>query len=153
MLRLINEIRIYKQPDFDRSNPIVYRFVNNVETDESWDDLTDTCTIVLPKKATTKQRTITAGEKPLFTRGDKVDVYLGYYPKLELVFSGYINTIGINTPIELELEDEMFTLKRTLVKQYSANDITLDTLMKNVLPASVKYVAVDETIEIGRAHV
>ena len=71
-------------------NNYLFDFVNQVDINSSWDMLTDTATIIIPKKITFEGKPIVAGSNSLFKRGDKVEINLGYGNNLNKVFTGYI---------------------------------------------------------------
>ncbi|MEG2276681.1 MAG: hypothetical protein RSA53_05530 [Odoribacter sp.] len=96
--------------------------------------LTDTCTIRLPKKITWANE---AGV-PL-KRGDAVSVELGYDEELKTRFLGYIRTVGTKIPVEINCEDSMWMLKKTAVKKLSYTSVTIDKLLKDILPPEVDY--------------
>jgi len=110
-------------------------FTNEVEIKSSWAFMTDTCTIKIPRKlyfTDSNGKSFSLDDKdayanengqiPVFMRGDKVSVYLGYiYPstnnsgynkELNLEFDGYITKIDPKTPIEITCEDAMWLLKQ-----------------------------------------
>lgn len=49
--------------------------------------------------------------------GDAIKINVGYNSNNILVFSGYIKRINPKQPLELELEDEMYLLKKLLLKK------------------------------------
>ncbi len=48
--------------------------------------------IVIPRKLTFDGLPLFNGENPIFRRGDKIEVSLGYVPNITKVFSGYIKS-------------------------------------------------------------
>ncbi|MGL4908768.1 MAG: hypothetical protein ACRC3G_05500 [Bacteroidales bacterium] len=108
--------------------------VNAVEVVRSSELLTDTCTIVLPKK--TKWQ---AEENLPIKIGDGISVSLGYDDENTEVFVGYITKIGAKTPIVIECQDEMWKLKITPVvcKAYRSASIK-GVLTDQNLPYEVK---------------
>jgi hypothetical protein len=141
------------------NNQMIFDFVNRVTIETSFENLTQTAHIVLPRKITFQGKEIASGNKQdtLFHRGDKVLIQLGYYPNLTTVFKGYINRISINSPIEIDCDDEMFILKKYVVtyptKKYVQNygktgkelktpkitsdKITLADLLNNIIPNGI----------------
>lgn len=108
--------------------------VSTVEINSSWKNLTDTCTIILPKKTivkgTTKQLTEIAG------RGTPVKVELGYNDEFYTEFEGYVAYPHADIPTKLICEDKMFLLKdNNHVKSWSK--VTLPQLVKEIIPASI----------------
>jgi hypothetical protein len=86
--------------------------VHSIEIESSYENLTDTCKITIPKKLTFEGADLFNGKNPIFQRGDSIEVSIGYVPNLTTVFTGYIKNVGSNTPTVLECEDEMFLLKQ-----------------------------------------
>lgn len=95
---------------------INFNFVHSIEIESSYENLTDTCKIIIPRKLTFDGLDLFNGDNPIFRRGDKIEVSIGYVPNITKVFSGYIKNVGSNTPTVLECEDEMW-----LLKQYTVN--------------------------------
>lgn len=95
---------------------ISFNFVHSIEIESSYENLTDTCKIVIPRKLTFDGLPLFNGDNPIFRRGDKIEVSIGYVPNITKVFTGYIKNVGSNVPIVLECEDEMY-----LLKQYTVN--------------------------------
>lgn len=138
MYRLITAISITQQPTDsypDRTGSLFFDFVNQFTSSDSWRDLTNNGTLILPKNlyykdATGRMQPLHGtniniggfGMVPLFLRGDKVQVEAGYkyYNKTgrevidtEIMFTGYVTKVGSKIPIELEMEDSMWLLKQT----------------------------------------
>lgn len=160
MLRLISKITIEQvttTPEFPvRDKTFVFKFVNRVEIESSWQNLTDTCRIVLPKKVIVQdfdgndvdmvgQSIIGSNATvPLMLRGDKIRVELGYmYPtptnpevtEMNIYFDGYISRINPRIPIELECEDRMYQLKQIRVpdKAFPASFYNVQDMVQEML--------------------
>lgn len=101
-------------------------FANNIEIDHSYKNLTKTCKITLPRNmdkqiknlyllltegTLTTLNNTTIKSVPLFGRGDRILIQLGYNNEFTEVFRGYITKVSLTTPIQLECEDSMFLLK------------------------------------------
>ena len=140
MLRLISQIEIIQQPLPDwpnRSESFLFNYVNEVEINSSWKNLSDTAKIKLPRKTyfeTQNNQTTTwggdststttqlyanqqSGLPPVLARGDKVTIWLGYWSKeqgqsLPIAFEGYITGINPKIPLEIDCEDSMFILNQ-----------------------------------------
>lgn len=96
------------------NSAITFTFLKGFETSESYENLTDRCTLTVPRKFQTMEgKDLFAGSNPIFQRGDKVLIECGYYPNNREVFRGYIRSVQANIPITIELEDSMFLLKNT----------------------------------------
>lgn len=150
-----------------------FTFQKGFETRESYEDLTDTCTIVLPRKAFSMEgKEIFSGANPIFKRGDKVKIEGGYFPNVTTLFEGYIRSVNTNIPIEIECEDGMFLLKqytfnipatvpllttskagnfvkRTKVDTTTINSITIKQLLDIIIPDAIEYELLDN-INLGK---
>jgi hypothetical protein len=140
MLRLISKTTITSKKT---GKEYYFDFCEGIEINTSYETFTDTANIRFPRKLTDNGKNIFVGESALFRRGDKVKIELGYDPKLRTVFEGYITEIGSNIPIELKCEDEMFVLKNTNIKTYSKNTVSLNDLLTDILPSTVKFECLD----------
>ena len=143
MLRLVSRITITQvttTPEWPvRNETFIFNFINEVDINSSWANLTDTCKVTLPKKVIVYDQYGTAvnlvgksllGDStvnPLMLRGDKIKVELGYmYPtptnpeikELNTCFDGYITRINPRIPIVIWCEDRMYQLKQIKVKDY-----------------------------------
>lgn len=156
MLRLYSKITFTSKTTGEE---IVFDFVNEVSIETSYENLTDTAKITIPRKLNFEGKPIAVGVDSIFKRGDKVKIDLGYFPDLRTVFNGYISRVSPKTPIVLECEDEMFLLKSTIVtypKKYSlvtqgktgkklkkpkviSANITLKELLDNIIPNEIEY--------------
>jgi hypothetical protein len=113
-----------------------FDYVNEVEVNSSWENLTDTAKITLPKKLSFKNKPLANGADALFKKGDKVKIELGYAGKLletlNTVFEGYISAIKPNVPFTIECEDAMWLLKQSTVtkswKSVSLKALLFDTV-------------------------
>lgn len=138
----ITQVSTTNYPNRDKF--FVFDFGNDITINSTWANLTDTMTIVMPRKLYFKDES--TGEKitwdkmqvygnptkaPLILRGDKIKVEFGYsdfkttspttFNRANIVenmatrFEGYITKINNKTPLELECEDNMYALKQTQV--------------------------------------
>ena len=106
-----------------------FDFVNSIEVDSSWMDLTDTCELKLPSNLKLNKNTL----KDLIKKGDQVLVQVGYDNALQTVFEGYLTDIKPSTPIELRCEDLMWKIKQTRVNRNFPGGKLIDFLQE-VLP-------------------
>lgn len=85
------------------------RSVVSVDIQSSWQNLTDTCTIELPRNSTFKGQDIST----VIQRGQPVKVILGYegYPS-NIAFEGFVRDISADVPFKIDCEDAMYKLKR-----------------------------------------
>jgi hypothetical protein len=160
MYRCITKIKITQIPTTDwplRKTVLNFDFVNEFETTNSWRDLTNKGHIILPKNIYFRDETGTlkplkgtninvggfSSSAPLFLRGDKVTIEAGYkyfnaaHVEIEdttQFLDGYITKVGSKIPIVLEVEDNMFLLKKQQVgtKTFSKTD-TLEDIMNFIV--------------------
>jgi len=161
MLRLLSEITITQQPSDSypsRNKVFVLNFCNDIEIYSTWQNLTDTCKIIIPKKVLVVddkgnkvnwfgQNTIGSNTtSPLILRGDKILIRLGYnYPtptnpeviELNTEFDGYVSEVNPKMPITLMCEDRMWVLKQIKVPNkvysnliYSVQDMIQEMLLQ-----------------------
>jgi len=129
-----------------------FDFVNNVEVRSSVDSLTDTATLVIPKKLVYKRNgkvvtNIVEGPDPLFKRGTPIEISSGYDDTVNVIFKGYVSDISPRLPLRFELQDEMFNMKQTAVVNYAKEKLTLKQLLTDILPKSIKFKALD--VQLG----
>jgi hypothetical protein len=151
---------------------VSFNFCNSFETDESYEHLTDTAKIIVPRKLSMDGIDLFSGTNPVFKRGDQVKIEAGYYPNKRVIFNGYISKIHAKIPVEIECEDRMFLLKEYTVsypdkystiylgkngrhlkrpKIISAN-ISLKELMDNIIADDIEYRVLDD-IKLGQFRV
>lgn len=87
---------------------------NDISIYETYEQLTNKCTIVFPRKYQNINAEYFGGTDPLYRRGDKVVIYMGYFPNEQKVFEGYIRDVNANIPVEVFCEDTMYLLKKHL---------------------------------------
>lgn len=148
--------------DPDRNLAFDFNFVNSGKIENSWQNLTDTAKIKIPRNIYVDDGTGkpfafgsdpnrvgkniygSTENSPLFMRGDRISIILGYfYDNMngteELVstevFDGYITNIKNRVPIELECEDEMWKLKqiKTASKVWRASEYNVQTMLAEML--------------------
>lgn len=136
MLRLQSKITFASKTD---GTEIVFDFVNQVEIETSYENLTDTAKITIPRKLNFDGKPIAVGVDSIFKRGDSVKIELGYFPDLRTVFDGYISKVNPKTPIVLECEDKMFILKTTIISKYSKTSVTLKNLLTDIIGDVVEF--------------
>lgn len=128
---------------------IVFDFVNEVTTSESYENLTQTAKITIPRKLNFDGKPIAVGLNSIFKRGDSVKIELGYYPKLRTVFVGYIARINSKTPITIECEDEMFILKQRVLKNKQWDKVSLKDALTYIIGDSIPYNRLLEIENLG----
>jgi hypothetical protein len=145
MLRLVSQIQILQKPTDTyptRDDIITFDFVNALEISSTWQNLSDTGSIVFPKNVSFKNQygavsswakqniaIATGSNPPLIMRGDKIIISLGYEYEVSPgvfrvvmggedntpiapIFTGYITSINNRIPLELEFEDNTWKLKQ-----------------------------------------
>lgn len=158
------------------NSTVTYSYLKGFETSESYENLTDTCTITLPKKDRTMNgKELFAGSNPIFKRGDKVKIECGYFPNSRTVFEGYIKSVSANVPLTIECEDGMFLLKqltfnipakiplitmskrgeflkRPKVDTTQIPSLTLQQLLDLIIPDDIPFTIVDN-INLGKFRI
>lgn len=155
MLRLISEFEITQRTEYNgkpRNEVFTFSFVNECEINSTWKNLTDTAKITFPKNVYVEDSNgrlfslngtnLTAGDNttPIFLRGDKIKISLGYIwfngkadeYEMNVEFEGFISKVNPRTPIELECEDYMYLLKNlpSKDKTYSSD---LEAMIKDLV--------------------
>lgn len=143
MLKLVNRSII---SDFS------FDFVADVEIKSSLDELTDTATVIIPRKLNYRRNgvllnNIVSGDNPVFKRGDPVELQAGYDDRINQVFKGYISDIVPRLPLKFSVQDRMYLLKQHKVGPYTVETVTLKKLLTDILPPDVKFEALD--VQLG----
>lgn len=128
MLKLSSKITFNAGTDTE----LIYTYVNDVSIVKSWSKQTGTGKIVIPRKIESEGKDIAIGSNPVFFRGSTVKVELGYDDNLKAVFEGFISRVKLTVPIELEVEDQMYSLKKKQVANLSYASVDLKTLIKDI---------------------
>jgi hypothetical protein len=162
--------RIEIQPKNGTLKALTWDYVHECEITSSWEEMTDTAKITLPKSV--KLRTADskgdidisfAGKNAVFKRGDAIRIYAGYrYNKnttltpnlaiptptddLSLRFSGFITHVDPSMPIVISAEDGMYKLKNITIKKYENPKATLKAILTYIIPKDVKWETEDITI-------
>ncbi len=119
-----------------------FDFVTNIEIVSSWDTLTDTCNIEIPRNITFKRDDVEltdfiGGENPVFFRGDPVLVKLGYDGVLKTRFIGRLSEVIPSKPLVLMCEDEMYRLKQAYIgESINFENTTLPELIDKIFDVS-----------------
>lgn len=108
----------------------VIRKFSECTIESSWQSLTDTAEVIIPRKVKDFNR-LKVSE--WFREGDPVEIWLGYDGNLELEFSGYISKVPAGIPLVISCEDEMYKLKRQTVS-VSKQNCTLKELLNAIAP-------------------
>jgi len=131
--------------------PYNFAGVTEVQTVSSWEQLTDTCRIVFPRRISWQGRDLASGIDPVLQRDMPVSVQLGYDGELAEVFRGYVREVGAQIPVEVMCEDPMYLLKRgEFTKSYKA--VTLTEILTDVLAGAVPFEVVADR-DIGQLRI
>ena len=130
-----------------------YKFttVVNLEINSSWDLLADSAIIQLPNRFKDTNENIVRGSS-LFKRGDEVKIFIGYDKtdnELPLEFEGFISDIEPKQIMTVRCEDYMWKLKQKNITKYSKTDLTLKTLINDLLVVigeDIKFEVIDTAI-------
>lgn len=112
-----------------------FKRLHSVEIQESMKTLGKTAILKLPTTARLEYSNEVIAEVELaktFSVGDEVVINFGYDGDLKEEFRGYVRKIKPTTPLEIECEDEVFTLKRKALKKTFRNT-TLAELLNFIL--------------------
>lgn len=107
-------------------NSIVLDFVNEVEIDSSWQNMTDTAEITLPRNL--RIAGTPDGIHKYIKQGDRVLIQLGYDGENRTEFEGFVTRIKPEMPIVIYCEDMMYHLKRVSTTK-TFKEATLDQLV------------------------
>lgn len=123
---------------------IKIRRVVSIELSRGGNALGTTATVLLHANAFYNNQQIDLSK--YIERGDKVTLDLGFDSRLVRELTGYVSKVKPTLPLELDLEDGFFQLRRKSVKgQYKS--VSLKALLKSILPSGLKFEAAD--IQIG----
>lgn len=124
-----------------------FNYVTDLRIDEVIDKFTRTAFIRLP------QRFYDDSSYDLFDTigiGDNVVISLGYYPNLELRFTGYVSKRVPNSPLDIYCEDESWKYKQKILDPVTLEDTTIGEFIKAVYPGTLAPDSVfDPTRKIG----
>jgi hypothetical protein len=186
MLRLISNIIFTQQPTStfpDRNKTYTLNFVNDVEINSTWKNLTTTAKLILPRNIYIKSdngiivnwysqglsgHIVGSSTPPIIMRGDRISISLGYYynpgngyiSQMNEEFNGFITKINPKTPMEIDCEDNMWLLKQCLVPNnvfpatQNLQEIIQYCLNNPVIdPAGINYKYVTNTVVPALAQI
>jgi len=141
-----------------REKIFFFDFCNSWEIRDGWENMTTNGKIIFPKNMsvvdTATKTTLSFFGKnknvagfngaPLLMRGDKVKIeaYYIYWDdnlnekqtEKRIVFDGYITKINAKTPVEIEVEDNMYLLKQLpMINGAYGSGVSLETILTNAL--------------------
>jgi len=95
-----------------KSKKRTFTSVNSIDVSTSIRNLTDTATVVLPRKVNMKNKKL----DEFIERGNEITIISGYLDiDKQTIFRGYITGVSSETPIRIECENEMWKLKQIKV--------------------------------------
>ena len=111
-----------------------YRFkgVVGCESISTWDALTDTASLTVPKKIEWQKKPLNFGNNPILRKENPLSISVGYDGINEKWFDGYITEIKAGIPVQVNCQDALFLLKRgEFVKSYKS--VSLKTLLTDMI--------------------
>lgn len=118
MLRKHQNIRIF---DGNTDNlKFDINLVTDVTITSKRNEYTDTAVLRFPNRLADR-----SGAIDNILIGDKIEIRLGYFPNLNLEFTGFINFVGRDSPLIIECEDASFLLKRISLPKTSITNATI----------------------------
>lgn len=132
-----------------RINDVLINFIESIEIKSTWENLTDTAIITLPRNLKIYKNGSQIYD--FFKRGDKVSLILGYIQKNQIFkeneFNGYINRVKGRIPLILECENEMYQLKNI----YAPNKIyykqSVESIINDILKSKIPTLKVRTSLE------
>jgi len=115
--------------------------LHRVEIEDSMKQLGKRATLMLPTTARIERQGEFVSEVEIakaFQVGDEVVISFGYDGELKEEFRGYVRRIRPTTPLELECEDEAYTLRRKALQKTFTN-----TTLKELLNFLLKDTGID----------
>ncbi len=158
LLRISHLITIEQQPTDampNRDKTYFFDIINKITVKKSFEDLTKTAEVILPRNLKYKNLNIYQGPNPVVLRGDKITIQAGYFPNLTTIFKGYISRVSDSIPIELKCEDQMWILKQIASPNLSYKDVSLDQLLSDMfknLDYNVDYEAIGARLGMVRIN-
>lgn len=125
---------------------IIIRKVNSVKIESSWEMLTDTATIILPRNVKDFDK---LNVKTIFQKGDPVSIKLGYDNNLIEEFNGFISVVSADIPVKIKCDDWMYLLKKHSVN-VSMKSTKLSDLIKLIVPPEIECDVADMNIGTKR---
>ncbi|MBB6131323.1 hypothetical protein [Mucilaginibacter lappiensis] len=132
MLRLSSYIKI---TDPAGVNYLEFNFINEVEIDKSRRSLTNTAKITIARKL----KILNGDINQIIKRGSAVEIQLGYDGNLKTMFTGFVTNVGAKTPVVIDCQDEMWSLKQNSFTKSWSKKVKVAEIVKYVYsgPAQV----------------
>jgi hypothetical protein len=143
MFRLTSKINI---ADRWRFNGMVA-----VEVVSTWDALTDTATLTVPKKIQWEDKPLVFSDNPILKKGNPLSINVGLNGRNAEWFNGYITAIHAGKETTIDCQDAMFLLKKgTFTKSYEK--AKLSQILKDMMPKSVPFEVVAD-YDLGQLRI
>lgn len=118
------------------------RKVHAVELRMSINTVCQSASVLLPKNISVLQQ---EQLRTYIRRGDPVEVYLGYDGDLQLEFEGYVERMGAEIPVAIELRDRLWMLlQRSFDRSYKVANVR--TVVSDLVDGAFAVEALDATI-------
>lgn len=129
----------------------IFRQIGNVEINSSYETLTDTASITIPRRLQFQGKQLFVDKDAIFRKGDVVRILLGYgYNNKKEIYKGNITRIESGIPTVIHCEDSAYLLKQTQTFNLSYSKLSVSQLLKDILPPSIQF-HMDGDIELGKA--
>ena len=117
----------------------------------TWNALTDTATINIPKKINWNGTVLNLSDNPIIKKGQKVSIAFGLNGNNNDWFTGFISQVFANKEAKINCQDEMFLLKTgDFTKSYES--VKLSKLLKEMIGGKVKY-EVTADFDLGQLRI
>ncbi|HEK20687.1 hypothetical protein [Mucilaginibacter sp.] len=120
-------------------------FINNIEIEKSRRSLTNTAKITVARNMKLFKANNRVDINTIFQRGAHVEIQLGYNGDLKTEFSGYISDVGAKVPLEINCQDEMWSLKQNSFTKSWSKKVSVSEIIKYVYTGQAQIV----DLEIG----
>ncbi|MEH6405767.1 MAG: hypothetical protein V7767_00655 [Leeuwenhoekiella sp.] len=140
--------KIVFPPTEARPEQVTVRQVESVTIESSWELLTDTAVITMPRNVKFFEK---RKVREVFRNGDPIEIWLGYDDDRNLIkeFTGYILNVSADIPITIKCEDKMYELKKHSVN-YAMKTNKLQDLIKDIIPEGMNTDVAD--MELSKAR-
>jgi hypothetical protein len=152
----IKNIVVITQQSVGRNSELTFNFCNSFGIESSWEDLTTTAKITMPRKIIVKNKnngdvslydtTFNVGgfnnDTPLILKGDAIQIYAGYKYRdklgvwqnsTSLWFDGFVSGITPNKPFVIKCEDYSWKLKQLPAVQKIWKGYTINQMLTEML--------------------
>lgn len=120
------------------NNEFRFKGVVECEVVSSWENLTDTCQLTIPRRTEWERKSVFTGDSPLIKKDTPLSIAFGLDAKNTQWFRGYVTQIHAGIPTVMDCQDDMWQLKKgEFTKSYEK--VTLKQLLADMLPKSIKY--------------